>query len=54
MSLTVGALYYHIRENNLPVCQSVGKFRRFDTRELDGWIRNKSSIEMARERRKTA
>jgi predicted DNA-binding transcriptional regulator AlpA len=50
---SVDALDYHIRENRLPVCRSLGGLRRFDKRELDAWIRNTTSIEMDRDRRKS-
>lgn len=49
---SVYALDYHIRENRLPVCRSLGGLRRFDKRELDAWVRGRSSaLDMAREHR---
>lgn len=35
---SLGCLYSHIRNNNLPVCRS-GRHMRFDVRELDKWMR---------------
>lgn len=35
---TLSALYHHVRQNGLPTCR-VGGDLRFDTRELDAWLR---------------
>lgn len=35
---TLSALYSHMRDNRLPY-QRVGRSLRFDTRELDAWMR---------------
>lgn len=48
---SLSALYSHIRDNKLPY-QRVGRSLRFDTRELDAWMRGKpSALELARDRR---
>lgn len=47
---SLGALYSHIRENGLPVCRCGGDLR-FDTRELDAWLRGTTAIELARQKR---
>jgi excisionase family DNA binding protein len=48
---SLSSLYSHIRENRLPVCR-VGGDLRFDTRELDAWVRGfGSAIEMVRSKR---
>lgn len=36
---SLSSLYRHIRENRLPVLRA-GADLRFDTRELDAWLRN--------------
>lgn len=40
---SLSSLYSHIRENGLPVCR-VGGSLRFDTRELDAWVRGFRSV----------
>lgn len=45
---TLSALYSHMRDNRLPY-QRVGRSLRFDTRELDAWMRGfNSQIELVR------
>lgn len=46
---TLSALYSHIRENKLPVLRCGGDLR-FDTRELDAWLRGTTSIALVRSR----
>jgi excisionase family DNA binding protein len=48
---SLSALYHHIRENGLPVCRAGGDLR-FDTRELDAWLRGTTAIELVRARRR--
>lgn len=48
---SLGALYNHIRDNKLPVCR-VGGGLRFDTRELDAWLRGTTAIELVRSRKR--
>lgn len=51
---SLSALYSHIRENKLPVCR-VGRELRFDTRELDAWMRGfGSAIAQSRSLRKVS
>lgn len=51
---SVGSLYNHIRQNKLPYGR-VGRHLRFDTRELDAWVKGfDSAIERARAERKSA
>lgn len=38
---SLGALYWHIRENRLPVGRIGGRYR-FDKRELDRWVAGQS------------
>lgn len=47
---TLGALYHHIRENQLPVLRA-GRGMRFDKRELDAWLKGKSALDLVRERK---
>lgn len=47
---SLSALYHHIRENALPVLRAGGDLR-FDTRELDAWLRGTTAIEIVRTRR---
>ncbi len=45
---SLSALYSHMRDNRLPY-QRVGRSLRFDTRELDAWVRGfGSAVEMSR------
>lgn len=46
---TKQALYYHIKENHLPVCR-VGSALRFDRQDLDAWVRGTTTIELRRKR----
>lgn len=48
---SLSALYTHIRENGLPTCRCGGNLR-FDTRELDAWMRGLDSLEWARAKRR--
>ena len=41
---SLSSLYSHIRENALPVCRA-GNELRFDTRELDVWLRRNRGID---------
>lgn len=51
---SLSALYDHIRNNRLPVLR-VGRHMRFDTRELDAWMRGfDSALTAARLCRKRA
>jgi excisionase family DNA binding protein len=50
---SLSALYHHIRENGLPVLRAGGDLR-FDTRELDAWLRGTTAIEIVRTRRNHA
>jgi len=47
---TKQALYYHIKENNLPVCR-LGSTLRFDRADLDAWVRGTTVIALRRGRR---
>lgn len=49
---TLSALYYHIKENGLPVCR-IGGDMRFDTRDLDQWLRTggNATVELRRARK---
>lgn len=44
---TKQALYHHIKFNALPVCR-IGSTLRFDTRELDAWLRGTTALEQRR------
>ena len=48
---SLSSLYSHIRENRLPVLRCGGDLR-FDTRELDAWLRGTTSIELVRSGRR--
>lgn len=48
---SLSALYHHVRENGLPVCRAGGDLR-FDTRELDAWLRGTTALELVRTRRR--
>jgi excisionase family DNA binding protein len=48
---SLSALYHHIHDNALPVCR-VGGDLRFDTRELDAWMRGTTALELVRARRR--
>lgn len=51
---SLNSLYRLVREHRLPFCR-IGRHYRFDTRELDAWLRGFSSeIEMARAARRRA
>lgn len=51
---SLSSLYSHIRENQLPVCRAGGDLR-FDTRELDAWLRNELQlVPSQRTKRRTA
>lgn len=50
---SLSALYSHIRENKLPYAR-VGRHLRFDTRELDAWMRGyESALERTRSERRS-
>lgn len=40
-------LYYHIKENGLPVLRA-GRALRFDKRDLDDWLRGTDAITLRR------
>lgn len=51
---SLSALYSHMRENKLPYVR-VGRHLRFDTRELDAWMRGfGSALERRRDERQSA
>lgn len=51
---SLSALYSHMRDNRLPY-QRVGRSLRFDTRELDAWVRGfGSAVEQSRFQKKSA
>lgn len=47
---TKQALYYHIKENHLPVCR-LGSTLRFDRADLDAWVRGTTVVERRRLRK---
>lgn len=51
---SLSALYGHMKHNRLPYAR-VGRHLRFDTRELDAWMRGfDSALERLRTARRTA
>jgi len=50
---TKQALYYHVRENNLPHGR-IGSTLRFDRAELDAWITNQMHVVPAKRTKRIA